>query len=154
MKLQINSLAAIERLIGGESEVELDIRNNIVEAFAKKHLKPVLNSPVFQRVVVDIQSQYDQAMISQVGNITNFGRWDQKVVLKPELLETLRTTARAAANAAIQEQIDNGVKAAVAIFTPAYIQNQIEKRVTEVVAKQISEGVDARLKQITAAISG
>ena len=37
--LQINSIDVIERLIGGDSEVEVDIRNNVVQRFAEKHLK-------------------------------------------------------------------------------------------------------------------
>jgi hypothetical protein len=39
IKLQINSLDALERLIGGDNEVELELRNWVVQAFAKKHLK-------------------------------------------------------------------------------------------------------------------
>ena len=41
MKIQINSLAALERLIGGDSDIEIDIRNSVVQAFSKKHLKNI-----------------------------------------------------------------------------------------------------------------
>ena len=42
-KIQINSLGALERLIGGDTEVEIEIRNSIVQEFAKKHLKGVIS---------------------------------------------------------------------------------------------------------------
>ena len=35
--LQINSLKALERLIGGDSELEIGVRNSIVQEFSKKH---------------------------------------------------------------------------------------------------------------------
>lgn len=38
MKIQINSLEALERLIGGDTELEIDIRNSIVHKFTQKHL--------------------------------------------------------------------------------------------------------------------
>ena len=40
-KIQINNLEALERLIGGDSETEIEIRNAIVQEFAKKHLKGI-----------------------------------------------------------------------------------------------------------------
>ena len=41
IKLQLDS-SALERLIGGDSEVEVEIRNSIAQAFAKRHLKGVI----------------------------------------------------------------------------------------------------------------
>ena len=38
-KIQINSLEALERLIGGDTELEIEVRNSIVQEFAKKYLK-------------------------------------------------------------------------------------------------------------------
>lgn len=52
MKLQINSLAALERLIGNDNEIEIDIRKNVVDAFAKKHLKAVANE-MFEKGTTD-----------------------------------------------------------------------------------------------------
>jgi hypothetical protein len=39
VKIQINSLEAIERLIGGNSDIEVEIRNNVADGFEKKYLK-------------------------------------------------------------------------------------------------------------------
>jgi hypothetical protein len=39
--IQINSLEALEKLIGGNSDVEIKVRNNVVQDFSKKYLKSV-----------------------------------------------------------------------------------------------------------------
>ncbi len=44
LTLQINSLEALERLIGGDTEMELSIRQNIADAFAEKYLKSIVNT--------------------------------------------------------------------------------------------------------------
>jgi hypothetical protein len=36
VKIQINSLEALERLIGNDNNLEIDIRNSIVQNFTKK----------------------------------------------------------------------------------------------------------------------
>jgi len=41
IKIQINSVEALERLIGGDTETEIEIRNSVVQQFAKRHLKAV-----------------------------------------------------------------------------------------------------------------
>ncbi len=41
VKIQINSLEALERMIGGDNEIEIQVRSSIVQEFAKKHLKAV-----------------------------------------------------------------------------------------------------------------
>ena len=59
IKIQINSLAALERLIGGDSELEIELRQSVVEAFARKHLKVVVNSEVFKEAVDGIRASLE-----------------------------------------------------------------------------------------------
>jgi hypothetical protein len=56
LTLQINSLEALERLIGGDSEIEIDIRNNVVQKFAEKHLKAVANSEMMKNLESSIRN--------------------------------------------------------------------------------------------------
>ena len=44
MKIQINSLEALERLIGNDKEMEISVKQSILNEFAKKHLKSIANS--------------------------------------------------------------------------------------------------------------
>ena len=50
VKIQINSLEALERLVGGDPQLEFDIRNNVVQKFAAKHLKAIANSEMMKRL--------------------------------------------------------------------------------------------------------
>lgn len=69
LTIQINNLEALERLIGGDTEIELEIRNNIVQAFTKKYLKQLVNeaqikyeilrevTPSIKKVAQEIQKE-------------------------------------------------------------------------------------------------
>ena len=56
LTIQINNLEALERLIGGDNEVEIDIRNSVVQKFAEKHLKALANSSEISSTLNDIQT--------------------------------------------------------------------------------------------------
>lgn len=62
MKIQINSLQALERLIGGDTEIEIDIRQSVVEKFSQKHLKTLANDAMMKKmsdaIITDIQSKF------------------------------------------------------------------------------------------------
>lgn len=66
MKIQINSLEALERLIGGDSKLEFDIRQNIVEEFSKKHLKAVVNNDLIQKLQSALTSKIQDDLLETV----------------------------------------------------------------------------------------
>lgn len=55
LTLQINSLEALERLIGGDTETELAIRDNIANAFAGKYLKP-LAKEILENIIDELMA--------------------------------------------------------------------------------------------------
>lgn len=84
-KIQINSLEALERLIGNDNELEIQVRNNIVQEFAKKHLKAIANETTFQNEITTfkrkLQEEFDKKLEESIdtvkryyagGNIENF----------------------------------------------------------------------------------
>lgn len=44
LKIQLNSIAALERLIGGDSEIEFELRKSIITEFAKTNLAPLADT--------------------------------------------------------------------------------------------------------------
>ena len=48
MKLELN-LPALERLIGGDTEIEIGIRQQIVEQFCKHHIKTLMHSELWSK---------------------------------------------------------------------------------------------------------
>lgn len=47
VKLQVASVKVLERLLGGDTELEVDLRNSVAQEFAKRHLKAVVASREF-----------------------------------------------------------------------------------------------------------
>lgn len=54
MKIQINSLEALERLIGDDKEMEFAIKESILNGFAKKYLKSIANSEAMAEVATKV----------------------------------------------------------------------------------------------------
>lgn len=71
MKIQINSLAALERLIGGDTDVEIEIRNSIVQEFAKKHLKCIANKvdDMLKKFVEELNAKTAQELLDERGDV-------------------------------------------------------------------------------------
>lgn len=95
VKIQINSLEALQRLIGGDSHLEIEIRNSIVQEFSKKYLKAVANSNGVQyaeRLIKD--------MIKDHKNIhgNSYG-------IKPELAKLIQESVRSRIYDVIRETI-------------------------------------------------
>lgn len=57
MKIQINSLEALERLIGNDKEMEFVIKESILNGFAKKYLKSVANSEAMTKIVSVVKEE-------------------------------------------------------------------------------------------------
>lgn len=70
-KIQINSLAALERLIGGEEETEIEIRRSIIKEFANKHLKELAETTEMKAAIKDITKAAEQ----HIGTWVKTGNW-------------------------------------------------------------------------------
>lgn len=68
MKIQINSLEALERLIGGDNELEIEIRNSVTENFAKKHMRSVVNTDLIQKLQTALTSSIQDDLLETVGS--------------------------------------------------------------------------------------
>ena len=56
MVLQINSLGILEKLIGGDADVEIDVRKSIMKNFLKKNLIMNDKSPIMKMVFTEMFS--------------------------------------------------------------------------------------------------
>lgn len=46
MKIQINSLEALTRLIGDDKEMEISVKQAVLDGFAKRYLKSLVNNKI------------------------------------------------------------------------------------------------------------
>jgi hypothetical protein len=151
MKLQINSLEALERLIGGDSEVELEIRNNIVQEFTKKHLKALVNEGSIQKVAnaIDkrLRDKAEEIIVDKFG-IESGNYWNSKFTLNDTAKAALNDAADSAFRSHIIRLFAETERRMAERYSEQYISEQITRVVDANVNKRIAEGVKERLDAI------
>jgi hypothetical protein len=140
--VQINSLDALECLIGGDSEFEFDIRNNVVQKFAEKHLKTVANSTVMLEVenkiksyVYDNTSYRNKLSTSFKDTIQNVIKTEYEQILSKAFLELKRKHINE-----LQIEIKN--------FEEKYSDTLIKHFEKKHIQKIIDAKVDAKIKRM------
>lgn len=128
MKIQINNLEALERLIGGDTQLEMDIRQNIVEAFTKKHLKSLANSEVIKQSSKIIQDEIEKVF-------QNSSRYGQ--VISDNYKEILANYVRRE----IQSFVDSEIKKVVA----EVVSNEVTE---EVIKYKIESFINSHIKNV------
>ncbi len=115
LTLQINSLEALERLIGGNTETEIDIRNSVVQKFAEKHLKPIVNSAPITDVIRQIKDHaYKHIQETCANEIATFkstyggGAYDIK--LRSEIETVIRERVKNTIEEIIYKKVDAAIK--------------------------------------------
>lgn len=146
--IQINSLEALERLIGGSSELEMDIRNNVVARFAEKHLRPLAESntakAVYAKAAEGVRVLQEKAMQSLIGTIKDNGYGKVKTFVPSDEFKQL-----------VQHYIDTDVRILVhtamsdasAKWSREAIKEQIDNQVTYEIKQRIAAGVREHLNK-------
>lgn len=120
MKIQINNLKALERLIGNDNELEMEIRNSVAQNFAKIYLKGIIQGWDITPFVKFIRSYIDDNYFTE-----SLG----KVYLKLNIVDKLKL--------AVSEKFD------------LIIHTTILRKVDDYSTKRIEELIDERLSDYT-----
>lgn len=123
-KIQINSLAALERLIGGDTELEMEIRRSVVEAFAKKHLKAVARALPIE---AEMRKLTDSAIVEARGVMNK--------VIEEHTGEPASRWANSTTQMALSQEARNRVRKIVRNQLEYEIRNEVQK----IVLEQITE---------------
>ncbi len=147
-KIQINSLEALERLIGNDNELEMEIRNSIVQEFTKKHLKVIANENV-NRHISDFNRGIQDYARDLLGKYVNDPQasWRRTYIINNEVEQTIKAVSRNEAakliNAEILKLIEAETNNAV-----EKIKALIDERVDHLTSAYIQEKVNERLQKI------
>jgi|SRR5580698_266804 hypothetical protein len=138
MKLQINNLEALERLIGGDTILEMDIRQNIVEEFTRKHLKSLVNSDLMAKMEVAIKNEVNKELVSK---FCPQGSYYDSFSLTPKATEL------------IDGYIETAVSHKIGAIIEKYIESTklniiIEKRINDAANHITNYLADANLSRI------
>ena len=100
IKIQINSLEALERLIGGDNELEISIRDNIVQEFTNKYLKGLVNSDKIKEASWSI----NQKIRNCVEETYLSGAY-----LKPEIINNIRKEVKDYVDKCLHSYLDDEI---------------------------------------------
>lgn len=104
LKIQINSLEALERLLGGDNEIEMDIRQNIVETFTRKHLKSLANADLIDKASQGLKKEIEDAFVVKTSG------WSGSYSLTTKARELLEKQITAEKRILVQELISEHFK--------------------------------------------
>ena len=160
VKIQLNSLEALERLIGGDSEIEVSIRANIASEFAGKHLRPLINSPELKEATESIkraaQAEAQKQIAETVGSIKRGVYGFQDTVI---LNESFKSEVNAKVKGEIAAQMNELlnvpalVAESLARYTPEYLAELIDKRIDYNFNEKVKDAVKIKLANIAANIA-
>jgi phosphoribosylformylglycinamidine (FGAM) synthase PurS component len=145
LTLQINSLEALERLIGGDTETEIEIRNSVVQKFAEKHLKPIVNSApitdVIRRIKDHAYKHIQETCANEIATFkSSYGGSAYDIKLRPEIELTIKNKVQDSISKIISEK----VKAA---FDEYYTEARITKRINLLMDDNINALVNEKVKE-------
>lgn len=138
------TLPALERLIGGETEIEVHLRQQIVEKFAEKHLKAIVKSAAWQAAYKQWQSELE-ATVSKI--LQEYIAAQQ--VKDPEMPGTnsgykLRHAIEQAAGTAVEQAVRRVVESQTR-YMQGMVSTAVDRAMEAEIKKRIDEGVTARL---------
>ena len=129
---------ALDRLLGGDSKLEVELRHQVVEEFAKHHLKALLTDDLFKKFQGTVVAHLETVLKQQVGEMG----WDYN-------FKAFRPTIQDKVHKVIWEYVNLAAQSAVEKVIPdtvARLQKEAEERVTRYELKlmgQVTEKVKA-----------
>ncbi len=155
--LQINTIQALERLIGGDTALELEIRQNVVEAFAKKHLKGLMSefyskqsAAVIESVKADSEKIIKEVVASYLKSKGDY--WaGHTLVITQEGKDVIKNAAHQQVKVIFDEAIQLQLATLLAQL-PKIIEKKVNDTINFEVAKQVKEGIANKLQQLKESI--
>lgn len=154
LTIQINNKEALERLIGNDTEVEIDIRNSVVQKFAEKHLKPLANSPIItgtlDAIKTGITKQVTERVEAEIGafKADYYGRVTE-LKLRPEIKAEIERQVRTLTDKTIQDTVDEALKT---WLNDAELKKRIDARFEYYTKEHINMEIKSRIEKLKAAI--
>lgn len=134
---------ALKMLIGGDSDVELQVRQAIVHEFSKRHLRGIANEETLQRIASELRQDMDACghrISHELGFVKDFGnRWKPNAELTAAIKQTVDSILRDSINRIAKECISE-----------INLQSLIAAQIDRTVQLRIADGVRDELNKIAA----
>lgn len=148
LKLQINSLEALERLIGNDTEVEIDIRNSIVHNFTMKHLKAIANQEFVIKATKALEKQMTDSFLVYGSNLNGLRDPEFTPQVKKMLDDAAINYGKEIVNKIVEEklnveffkkELEDALNRQVDRIETTLTESIINKRLDDMVNKRIKE---------------
>ncbi len=152
IKLQINSKDALERLIGGDTQLEMEIRNNIVQEFTNKRLKGLINVELEKRVIDEsldkLFSDYKTAYGHGGVRLTK----DQKIVIADLIEQTIKDLVKSEIedffikSERIKKLLEDSIEYSIWNTVEKIVKVKLKESLTEALHVDVEKAIEAILK--------
>ena len=142
MKLQL-TIPALERLIGGDTEIEVDLRKQIVHEFAKRHLKNVADEEI-HKAAVDEVKKHVNAAAKEAFDINGVlgATW-------PDASRRLESMVKSVVESSVQQIVDEALAKVIQRQNHYWTQqlaDVVDRAVHRDIEKLVEQGIQKRLK--------
>ncbi len=142
---------ALDRLIGGVSEVEVSLRAQIVEDFSKRHFDTIVKNGAMKKVLEEARKGVMLEVADLIGSLTY-----KSGHLTSTIKEPVRKMIEEEAEVQVKVRVNNAVTVAIDKYTEtrtdvlrryeAKMTNEINSRIDDVI-NRIEKGLDARMDE-------
>jgi hypothetical protein len=141
MKIQINSIEALERLIGGDTEIEIALRQSVVENFTRRHIKALANSEMIKAIGQAVKAEVIAEFFDTVKGSWNSTEHIFKPEIKRKLIEDLKFHAQMELKQIVRDTVG---------FTKSEedIKAELEKACTKIVENITDSNLNYRLDKM------
>lgn len=140
MRVELDA-AALDRLIGGDTAVELALRQQIVDEFARKKLKALLNDETYKRVSAEwraqLQGELDARLAELRADVAEHADRKVKDGVYWNMKDAIERAARQAVDTAVTEEIGRQKR-----YIARDARDSFEKVRAVEIEKLVSEGVE------------
>ncbi len=106
IKIQINSVEAIERLIGGSSAIEIEVRNAVVQEFTKRHLKSLAEAQLYTPAMDLIKKELNEFAEKHVGSFAQGSNaYTKKIQLNQHMKDEIKREISAIISAICRKEV-------------------------------------------------
>ena len=144
MKLVLDS-KALERLLGGDETLEIELKTNIANQFAEKHLKSLVSSQLMLATKGKIEGMIKEEITGNAGgwNINSISQKYQDIILftlKTALMGLIELEVKKVLDSGnYKELVDNFVKQEASRIANEWTSGDIEKRIQKAADDKIRE---------------
>jgi hypothetical protein len=148
VKIQINSLEAVERLIGDSDTMEIEVRRSVIESFANTFVKKIGNNDELVSRVERIKNEINNSAIlyvkNELGIPVEYGELSSnaKIRIREQVYEQITNLVEEIVKREIRN-IDDKINNAINYHIDTIVRQKIEKynqeRIKDIIEKVLEE---------------